>query len=180
MNTHTAPDPGINPIHAEILVRACAGRHPTTARQIRRDVIRFVLWSKAAEVDPIRPSRAELDRYRDSLDPTPVGQGRWKIDYALRAFATAGGALADEHGLGTGNSSKTSGTLDDPGLAYVVSTFIAARESARDRSVYRSGVNKLVAGLRSSTSTSWRSTSPTSRIFAPGSTWSADRRPRSW
>lgn len=72
-----------------------------------------------------------------TLDPGPVGQRHWKLDHALRTVVNAGGALADEHGLGTGRASNEK-AFSDESLAYVVETLIDSRRSARDRSVYRS------------------------------------------
>ena len=82
-----------------------------------------------------------------TLDPGPVGQRHWKLDHALRTVVNAGGALADEHGLGTGRASNEK-AFSDESLAYVVETLIDSRRSARDRSVYRSRMNKLVRWAR--------------------------------
>ena len=82
-----------------------------------------------------------------TLDPGPVGQRHWKLDHALRTVVNADGALADEHGLGTGRASNEK-AFSDESLAYVVETLIDSRRSARDRSVYRSRMNKLVRWAR--------------------------------
>jgi hypothetical protein len=144
MNTPTDLSAVMTPSQLEILARACAGRHFTTVRQFRRDISRFVMWCATAGVDPLRPSATDLDRYRASLDEEPVGQRRWTLDHALRSFVNAGGALTDEHGLGTGGTRTVGAAQVDPGIAYVVQALVDGRQSPRDRAVYRSGANKLL------------------------------------
>lgn len=133
----------LTPAQLRALDEACKGRHPTVIRQFRRDICHFVVWCAAERIDPFRPLRVELDRYRTTLSPDLGKSAIWKLNCALRALTTAAEVLADEHGLGTGNASAFGDFADDAGLAFVVTTLVESRQSPRDRSVYRSGLNKL-------------------------------------
>lgn len=134
--------------HVSAQEQACAGRDSTMARRLRRDTGRFLGWCTAEGVDPLRPSRGDLDRYRSTFDVALSKSARWKLDWSLRAFVNAGGSLADEHGLGTGSGANEQALTEDPGLAYAVEALVDSRVSDRDRAVYRSGINKLARWAR--------------------------------
>lgn len=134
--------------HVAAQEQACAGRDSTTARRLRRDIGRFLGWCTVEGVDPLRPSRVDLDRYRSTFDVAMSKSARWKLDWSLRTFVNAGGSLADEHGLGTGSGANEQALTEDPGLAHAVGVLVDSRVSDRDRAVYRSGINKLARWAR--------------------------------
>ncbi len=149
MNALPAAPSTVRQQHLDVLDRACSSLDPTSARRVRSEVGRFLMWTQDKEdIDPLRPSQANLDAFRGTFDPPLVTNALWKVDHALRAFVNAGGALADEHGLGTGSDLKDLATTTDPGVAYVVNVLLEACPSPRDRSVYRSGLNKLARWAR--------------------------------